>query len=130
MTSPSGTEARVRLAPIPVNRAAEPRMSHPTPSETSELGRIIPPEIKDDASYRLIRDLAAAEDLRNVLEIGSSAGAIERIKAEHGIERFDMVLIDGSEFTGEVELGKVLGAKLILLDGTNTFKCSGRGRSC
>ena len=36
---------------------------------------------------------------------------------------FDMVLIDGSEFTGEVELGKVIGARLILLDDTNTFKC-------
>jgi glycosyltransferase involved in cell wall biosynthesis len=189
----------------------------------SELERIIPPEIKGDAFYRLIRDLAATEELRHVLEIGSSAGggsteafvaglsqnpgsprlhcievskprfevlrqtyadrpfvqcynmssvapeefpseaevtafyrdetsgltkyplpevlrwlaqdiayvreagvpagAIERIKAMHGIARFDMVLIDGSEFTGEVELAKVIGAKLILLDDTNTFKC-------
>ncbi|WP_198372940.1 glycosyltransferase family 4 protein, partial [Roseomonas rosulenta] len=196
----------------------------PSPSTSdSELDRIIPPEIKDDAFYRLIRDLAANEKLRYVLEIGSSAGggsteafvaglasnpgqpklfcievskprfevlrqtyadrpfvhcynmssvaveefppaaeverfyreeasgltkfplpevlrwreqdiayvrdagvaagAIEHIKAEHGIEHFDMVLIDGSEFTGEVELAKVIGARIILLDDTNTFKC-------
>jgi glycosyltransferase involved in cell wall biosynthesis len=189
----------------------------------SELDRIIAPEIKDDAFYRLIRDLAATESLRHVLEIGSSAGggstsafveglsrnpghpklfcievsrarfevlraayadkpfvqcynmssispeefppaeavaafyastptalnkypleqvlgwretdiayvrdaavpaaAIAHIKAEHGIERFDMVLIDGSEFTGAVELEKVIGARIILLDDTNAFKC-------
>ena len=198
-------------------------MTNREADETSELDRIIPPEIKDDAFYSLIRDLAATERLRHVLEIGSSAGggsteafvaglaqntgsptlfcievskprfevlratyadrpfvqcynmssvstdefpteaevtefynkessglakfplpevlrwlaqdiayvrdagvdagAIERIKAEHAIDAFDMVLIDGSEFTGEVELAKVLGAKLILLDDTNTFKC-------
>jgi hypothetical protein len=40
----------------------------------SELDQIIAPEIKDDAFYRLIRDLAAGEALRHVLEIGSSAG--------------------------------------------------------
>ena len=189
----------------------------------SDLEQIIPPEIKNDAFYRLIRDLAAREDLRHVLEIGSSAGggsteafveglsrnvaspklfcievsrprfevlrntyaskpfvhcynmssvapdefpneqdverfydaentglrkyplpevlrwlrqdiayvrdagveadAIGRIKADHGIDAFDMVLIDGSEFTGEVELEKVIGARIILLDDTNTFKC-------
>lgn len=198
-------------------------MTTETPQATSDLERIIPPEIKDDAFYRLIRDLAATESLRHVLEIGSSAGggstkafvaglaenagkptlhcievskprfdvlsaayadrpfvrcynmssvapeefpsedeviafyrnetsgltkfpmdevlrwlaqdiayvrdagvpagAVDRIKAENGIAAFDMVLIDGSEFTGEVELAKVLGAKLILLDDTNTFKC-------
>ena len=192
------------------------------------LDRIIPPEIKDDAFYRLIRDLAAREELRHVLEIGSSAGtgstaafvegltrnpgapllhcvevsrsrfqalrqayaghrfvhcynmstvapeefpdpaaiatfhaqpgnglarypldqvlgwreddiaylrrsgvpagAIDHIRAAHGIEHFDMVLIDGSEFTGEVELEKVLGARIILLDDTTTFKCSAARR--
>lgn len=189
---------------------------------TSDLEQIIPAEIKDDAFYRLIRELAASEVLRHVLEIGSSAGsgstkafveglarnaaspklfcievsrprfellrktyadfgfvhcynmssvrpeefpdaaaveefyrttpttlnrypleqvlgwrtadiayirdaqvpadAIDHIKAEHGIDAFDMVLIDGSEFTGEAELEKVRGARIILLDDTNAFK--------
>ncbi len=196
----------------------------PAPA-AADLDRIIPPEIKDDAFYQLIRDLAATEDLRHVLEIGSSAGggsteafveglarnpgrptlhcievsrarfevlqrtyadrpfvrchnmssvapeefppaeaveafhrgersaltqypleqvlgwreadiayireagvpagAIDHIKAEHGIAAFDMVLIDGSEFTGAVELEKVIGARIILLDDTNAFKCAG-----
>ena len=35
---------------------------------------------------------------------------------------FDCVLIDGSEFTGWVELGLVYGAKFIMLDDINSFK--------
>jgi glycosyltransferase involved in cell wall biosynthesis len=191
----------------------------------SVLERIIPPEIKDDELYRLISHLAATENLRYVLEIGSSAGggsteafvnglarnpgrpnlfcielspprfeilqatyadrpfvkcynmstvaveefpsaaeveefynaeatnlrnypleqvlswlqadkdfirsvdrptnAIDAIKKEYGITNrdFDLCLIDGSEFTGEAELAKVIGARIILLDDTNAFKC-------
>jgi glycosyltransferase involved in cell wall biosynthesis/radical SAM superfamily enzyme YgiQ (UPF0313 family)/ADP-heptose:LPS heptosyltransferase/tetratricopeptide (TPR) repeat protein len=188
----------------------------------SELNRIIPPEIKDDEFYFVIRKLAAEADIRTVLEIGSSAGGgsteafvaglranprspqlfcmevsrtrftelekryggepfvhcynvssvpassfpkeeevahfyrrvdsalndyplervigwlrqdieyvtcagvpqdgIRRIKREVGIERFDMVLIDGSEFTGVAELAEVYGAEYILLDDINGFK--------
>jgi glycosyltransferase involved in cell wall biosynthesis len=191
--------------------------------DESDLNRLIAPEIRNDAFYEMIRHLAATEDLKTVLEIGSSAGegsteafvaglaqnpgspklfcieiskprfqrlqetykaypfvhcynrssvsidqfptsdtvatfynevpcglqkfpltlvldwlrqdiqyvresgvetdAIAKIKADHGIDTFDMVLIDGSEFTGEVEYTLVKGARLILLDDTNTFKC-------
>jgi glycosyltransferase involved in cell wall biosynthesis len=63
------------------------------------------------------------QDVQYVRESGVPAGAIETIKAEHGIDTFDMVLIDGSEFTGAVEYELVRGAKFILLDDTNTFKC-------
>ena len=34
-----------------------------------------------------------------------------------------MVLIDGSEFTGERELYETTGAKVIALDDVNAFKC-------
>ena len=47
---------------------------------------------------------------------------IERIRRENGIDCFDMVLIDGSEFTGKSELDKVYGARIILLDDINGFK--------
>ena len=40
----------------------------------SELNRVIPPEIKGDELYDLIRELARTEQLSTVLEIGSSAG--------------------------------------------------------
>jgi hypothetical protein len=41
---------------------------------TSELDKIIPPEIKNDEFYRTILKLASREDIKTVLEIGSSAG--------------------------------------------------------
>jgi glycosyltransferase involved in cell wall biosynthesis len=63
------------------------------------------------------------QDMQYVREAGVKAGAIEAIMTEHGIETFDMVLIDGSEFTGEVEYSKIRGARIVLLDDTNTFKC-------
>ena len=39
-----------------------------------------------------------------------------------GIDTFDLVLIDGSEFTGEAELDELYGARYVLLDDTQTFK--------
>ncbi|MHC1698303.1 MAG: glycosyltransferase [Geobacteraceae bacterium] len=188
----------------------------------SELNQVIAPEIKDDEFYFLIRRLAAESDIKNVLEIGSSAGGgsteafvsglwhnprrpklycmevskprfnelqkryaqepfvhcfnvssvpvssfpsarevelfyhgipsalneypleqvigwlrqdieyvsgsgvtqngIRHIMEKAGIEQFDMVLIDGSEFTGMAELDEVYGTKYILLDDINGFK--------
>jgi hypothetical protein len=48
---------------------------------------------------------------------------IEQIKFENKIKNFDVVLIDGSEFTGERELYHTIGAKVIALDDVNTYKC-------
>jgi hypothetical protein len=48
---------------------------------------------------------------------------IAEIKKANGIEHFDLVLIDGSEFTGSAELDDVYGGKIICLDDTNAFKC-------
>ena len=48
---------------------------------------------------------------------------IEVIRKSYGIDYFDFVLIDGCEFTGFSELMHVIGAKIILLDDVNSFKC-------
>jgi glycosyltransferase involved in cell wall biosynthesis len=188
----------------------------------SQLSNIIAPEIKDDEFYNVIQQLVLKEDVKTVLEIGSSSGAgsteafakgirenqnrptlfcmevstarfielkktyandsfvkcynfssvsvenfpesnevaefylnhktnlnyyrieqilgwlkqdieylkksevpqngIQRIKEQNNIEYFDVVLIDGSEFTGSVELNEVYGAKYILLDDITTYK--------
>lgn len=47
---------------------------------------------------------------------------IAKIKQEHGIKKFDCVLIDGSEFLGKAEMEEVYGAKYILLDDILTYK--------
>ncbi len=188
----------------------------------SELNKIIPPEIKNDAFYRTIYRLAQKESVSTILEIGSSSGdgstkafvlgmsknpnrptlfcmelskprftalkqryknvpsvrcynvssipledfpqesdvisfynttltnlnmygcdrvigwlrqdieyvktadvpqnGIDLIKKENNIEHFDMVLIDGSEFTGMAEFKLIYGARFILLDDINAFK--------
>ena len=188
----------------------------------SELNRLIPPEIKNDEFYTAIQRIARDENIKTVLEIGSSSGegstealvtglrenpnkptlfcmevsktrfaelkkkyaedsfvkcynvssvsleqfpdesevikfyndnrtnlnyyplsrvlnwlkqdidyvktsavtdnGIRKIKTENNIDFFDLVLIDGSEFTGTVELNEVYGARFICLDDINTFK--------
>jgi hypothetical protein len=47
---------------------------------------------------------------------------IAEAKLHARVEEFDLVLIDGSEFTGEAELGELYGSKYILLDDTRTIK--------
>jgi hypothetical protein len=44
------------------------------------------------------------------------------IKKTHNIKTFDMVLIDGSPFSGSAELKNILGAKIIILDDTEDIK--------
>ena len=62
------------------------------------------------------------QDLNYITQNGLDACGIEIIKKDQGIEYFDMVLIDGSEFTGFAELHLVFGAKIIALDDINAFK--------
>lgn len=60
---------------------------------------------------------------RTYLEKNDLPGdGIQMIKKKHNIKHFDLVLIDGSEFTGSVEMDDVYGAKVILLDDINTYK--------
>ncbi len=62
------------------------------------------------------------QDLSYIVSSGLDACGIDFIKKDQGIEFFDMVLIDGSEFTGSAELSAVIGAKIIALDDINAFK--------
>lgn len=62
------------------------------------------------------------QDIEYVAENGLSRHGIREIKEQHGIETFDAVLIDGSEFTGSAELEEVYGARFLLLDDARTFK--------
>lgn len=63
------------------------------------------------------------QDINYIKNSGLDSNGILHIKEVNRINVFDMVLIDGSEFTGEVELNFVIGSKVIALDDINTFKC-------
>ena len=62
------------------------------------------------------------QDIEYVKDSQVPQDGIELIKQENNIQSFDMVLIDGSEFTGKAEFKHVYGAKYILLDDINAFK--------
>jgi hypothetical protein len=62
------------------------------------------------------------QDIDYLRDHGLSSPGIAQIKERYGIETFDAVLIDGSEFAGPAELEEVYGAKFLLLDDTETFK--------
>ena len=47
---------------------------------------------------------------------------IKLIKEQNGISQFDLVLIDGSAFTGAAELDDVYGARIIMLDDVDDIK--------
>ena len=57
-----------------------------------------------------------------IIQNNIKTNEIENIKKNLRIQNFDFVLIDGSEFTGEVELSKVIGSKFIALDDIKTYK--------
>ncbi|WP_224983685.1 glycosyltransferase [Geomonas agri] len=62
------------------------------------------------------------QDIDYVAGAGFDQDGIRLIQQENGIEHFDMVLIDGSEFTGEAELERVYGARWLILDDVNAYK--------
>lgn len=62
------------------------------------------------------------QDIEYVQSSNVPQNGVEIIKKENSIEHFDMVLIDGSEFTGMAEFKLIYGARYILLDDINAFK--------
>ncbi|MEG5081485.1 FkbM family methyltransferase [Microcoleus sp. AT8-B4] len=62
------------------------------------------------------------DNIKYVEESGVEPNGIKKIKQENNIDIFDVVIIDGSEFTGRVELDEIYGAKFIMLDDIDTFK--------
>jgi len=86
-----------------------------------------------EAFYRGIRSKLRRTPLETVLgwlhhdaeyvrAQGLSRHGIREIRERHGIDSFDAVLIDGSEFTGRAELDEVYGARFLLLDDIQTYK--------
>jgi len=62
------------------------------------------------------------QDIAYLQEHDILQNGIRLIRKQYGIDTFDMVLIDGSEFLGRAELEEVYGAGIILLDDVNGFK--------
>lgn len=62
------------------------------------------------------------QDVAYLERHGLSGHGIREVRERHGIDRFDAVLIDGSEFAGPAEMEEVYGARFLLLDDVRTYK--------
>jgi hypothetical protein len=62
------------------------------------------------------------QDIAYTKRLRVEQGGIQVIKDQNRIDTFGIVLIDGSEFTGNAELQQVIGADYLILDDTRTFK--------
>jgi hypothetical protein len=62
------------------------------------------------------------QDIDYVEQHGLSRNGVREILDRFGIDRFDLVVIDGSEFTGRAELEDASGSRFIALDDVRTFK--------
>jgi hypothetical protein len=62
------------------------------------------------------------QDIEYIEQHGLSCNGIRDIRERFAIDRFDLVVIDGSEFTGRAEMEDVQGSRFIALDDVRTFK--------
>lgn len=102
------------------NTSSVPLIGFPTPEEVAEFYHTTKTALNDYPLEQVLRWLT--KDIDYVWRSGADEDGIERIKRENAIDCFDMVLIDGSEFTGKFELDKVYGSRIILLDDINGYK--------
>ncbi|QLE54861.1 class I SAM-dependent methyltransferase [Nostoc sp. TCL26-01] len=104
----------------PHNISSVPVESFPTVQEVIDFYQNTNNNLKKYPLERVLYWLQ--QDIEYVKNSGLSTNGIKKIKLENNIDSFDLVLIDGSEFTGSAELDEIYGAKYICLDDINTFK--------
>lgn len=89
-------------------------------AEIERFYRDVPSQLRE---FELMAVLGwLQQEIDYLREYGLSSRGIALIKERYGIETFDAVLIDGSEFAGPAEFEEVYGARFLLLDDTETFK--------
>jgi O-antigen/teichoic acid export membrane protein len=123
--------SRARCAQLRARYAGEAFVTGYNVSSVPGEAFVSPEEVT--AAYARLPALRKQASLRDVLKwlewnkgylrrSGVRPDGLRFIKRQHDITTFDMVLIDGSEFTGRAELDETYGAKFILLDDVRTLK--------
>lgn len=105
------------------NLSSVPLEAFPGEDEIRKFYRTVRSRLRRTPLPEVLRWLR--QDIEYLERHGLSGWGIRRIRERHGIERFGAVLIDGSEFTGPVELEEVYGARFLLLDDIRTYKNHG-----
>jgi len=105
----------------PHNLSSVPSAAFPSEEEVTRFYREVRSKLRNNRLPKVLgwlrQDLAYLAGHPDV-----DAPGIRRIREESGIATFDAVLVDGSEFTGAVELAEVYGARFLLLDDTRSYK--------
>ena len=105
----------------PYNLSSISLKEFPSESDVVSFYKKVPTKL-NNAKLKTVLEWYVA-DLAYIQKSSNDLNGIEFIKHDQSINQFDMVLIDGSEFTGERELELVIGASVIALDDTETYKC-------
>ncbi len=114
---------RYRAYPFvhPHNVSSVPASAFPSEEEVSRFHREVRSKLRNNRLPKVLEWLR--QDLAYLARHPDlDRHGIRDIRAAAGIDRFDAVLVDGSEFTGEAELEEVYGARFLLLDDTRSFK--------
>lgn len=124
LSKPRFTALQTRYANNPsvicYNVSSVPPECFPSEQEILLFLQTVPTTLNGTPSHEVLRWLK--QDIDYVNNANVPTNGIELIKEENGITYFDMVLIDGSEFTGQAELELVYGSRFILLDDIRAFK--------
>jgi len=103
-----------------LNESSVAIVDFPSPDELKEFHRHTKTNLSRTPLDEVLGWMAADIDYIHKHQIPQNG--IARLKAAAGIETFDCVLIDGSEFTGRKEFELVYGSTYIILDDINAFK--------
>lgn len=124
ISKPRFASLRERYADCPnvrcYNVSTVPVASFPTEDEVRSFMSSTATNLNMYGADRVVGWLK--QDIEYVSLANVPQDGIELIKVENNINYFDMVLIDGSEFTGNAEFKLIYGARFILLDDINAFK--------
>lgn len=102
------------------NVSSVPLERFPAPAEIDAFRRRIWTRFRFIPRRTVLRWLR--EDIEYLRRHGLSGHGIRDVREQSGIDVFDAVLIDGSEFTGPADLDEVYGARYLVLDDIRTYK--------
>jgi hypothetical protein len=91
-----------------------------TQSEVAEFHSRFRPKLRRPSIETQFRWLQ--QDIDYIEKHNLSSNGIQLLKSHLDIDYFDVVLIDGSEFTGKAEMEDVYGTRFLFLDDILTFK--------
>ncbi len=102
------------------NLSSVPLERFPSDEEAARFYREVRSKLRNNRLEKVLGWLR--QDREYLAQHGLSADGIAEVRRRNGVDVFDAVLIDGSEFTGKAELDEVYGARFLLLDDTRSYK--------